>query len=189
MIAQLTGIIASRDERAVILDVNGVGYKLALSLETLGGIKVGDKLTLQTHLAVRENALDLYGFADQRELEFFELLLTVSGIGPKSALATLSLAPPDVLQKAILSGDASYLTKVSGVGKKSAEKIVLELKDKLGTLEGHQSDTLQTEAEAVEALQALGYSLAEARRALKDIPAEIADTGERVKHALQYLGK
>ncbi len=189
MIGQLTGIVARRDQKSVILDVSGVGYKLWVSLETLKGIKADDKLTLQTYLAVRENALDLYGFANARELQFFELLLSVSGIGPKSALAILSLAPPEVLEKAIVSGDSAYLTKVSGVGKKSAEKIVLELKDKLGALEGYGNGELQTEAEAVEALQALGYSLAEARQALKNLPADITDTGERVKHALKYLGK
>jgi Holliday junction DNA helicase RuvA len=188
MIGQLRGAVAHKGERHVILDVAGVGYRVATTPETVKTLSLSETSTLLTHLAVRENALDLYGFRTARELEFFELLLTVSGVGPKSALAIISLAPPDVLEKAILGGDASYLTKVSGIGKKSAEKIVVELKDKLVALTPAGGPTLNSEAEAVEALQALGYSLPEARTALKNVAGDL-DTGERVKQALKQLGK
>ena len=190
MISQLTGKIAHRGDKFVIVDVAGVGYRANLSLETLKKLQ-GEAGTVKfwTYLAVRENALDLYGFLDKRELDFFELLISVSGIGPKSAITILSLAPPEVLEKAIVSGDAGYLTKVSGIGRKSAEKIVLELKDKLGSIATSGKDELRGEAEAIEALQALGYSLREAREALKDVPNSVIDTGEKVKLALKQLSK
>ena len=130
MIAQLTGQIAHRDEKGVILDVAGVGYRVSLSVESLKALPRSESTAkLHTHLAVRENALDLYGFVTRDEHDFFELLLTVSGIGPKSAIAILSLATPKMLERAISAGDAAYLSKVSGIGKKSAENIALELKD------------------------------------------------------------
>lgn len=190
MIGQLTGQVSHKGDRFIILEVVGVGYHVNLSLETLKRVeKEQANLKFWTYLAVRENALDLYGFLEQRELEFFELLISVSGIGPKSAITILSLAPPETLEKAITSSDAGYLTKVSGIGKKSAEKIVLELKDKLSDIAGLSDHELRGESEAIEALQALGYSLREAREALKNVPDTIIDTGEKVKQALKKLGK
>ena len=192
MIAQLTGQITYRDEKMIILEVAGVGYKLALSAESLRQLPKSKQteVKLWTHLAVRENALDLYGFATKLEHDFFELLLSVSGIGPKSAISILSLATPDVLSKAIATNDSSYLTKVSGIGRKNAEKIVLELKDKLIHLGGSNSAIVSTseETEAIEALQALGYSLRDSRDALKNIPAK-ASTSEKVKLALKDLSQ
>ena len=192
MIAQLTGQISHRDEKGVILDVAGVGYKVYLSAESLRNLPKGEApVQLFTHLAVRENALDLYGFVTKIEHDWFGLLISVSGIGPKSALGILSIAPPAVLQKAISSADSGYLTKVSGIGKKSAEKIVLELKDKLDGVSRGASLTgqnLSNETEAIEALQALGYSLREAREALHNLPTNL-DTGEKVKSALKMLAK
>ena len=189
MIGQLVGVINYRSDRYIILDVNGVGYKVFLSAETLSRLPAGE-ICLWTHLVVREDVLDLYGFQEKQELEFFELLIAVSGIGPKSALGILSLAPPAVLEKAIVAGDSSYLTKVSGIGRKSAEKIIVELRDKLGSLAGAEtSASLQEEAETIEALQALGYSLREAREALRQVPAELTDTGDKVKAALKLLSK
>ncbi len=189
MIAKLTGTLDSRTTRFAVLDVGGVGYKVFVSEETLKTLPTiaGAALSLWTHLAVRENALDLYGFAAREELEFFELLLGVSGIGPKSALAILSLAPPETLARAIGASDSSYLTRVSGIGKKSAEKIIIELRDKIGTLE-LGGESLAEEGEAIEALQALGYTLREARAALKRVGAETAGTGDKVKAALKLLG-
>ncbi len=190
MISQLTGKIAHRGDKFVIVEVAGVGYRVNLSLEALKKLQgEAGVVKFWTYLAVRESALDLYGFLEQRELDFFELLIGVSGIGPKSAITILSLAPPEVLEKAITASDASYLTKVSGIGRKSAEKIVLELKDKLGSIAGAEKSELRGEAEAIEALQALGYSLREAREALKDVPSSATDTGDKVKLALKHLGK
>jgi Holliday junction DNA helicase RuvA len=118
------------------------------------------------------------------------MLISISGIGPKGALGVLSVASVDTLRKAISAGDTSYLTKVSGIGKKIAEKIVLELKEKLGGADFISgSETLQEEQDAIEALQALGYSMSEAREALKQISVDISGTSARVKEALKNLGK
>ena len=113
---------------------------------------------------MREDVLDLYGFLDHRELEFFEMLISVSGIGPKGALSILGITSIETLRKAISTGDTSYLTKVSGIGKKTAEKIIIELRDKIGEEKGGSS--LQGELDALEALKSLGYSQNEAREAL-----------------------
>lgn len=189
MIGKLSGKIAHKGDRFIIVDVNGVGYKLFVTPETLSSVISHESIvSFWTYLAVRENALDLYGFSQKRELEFFELLLAVSGIGPKSAQAIISLAPPDILAKAIAGGDSSYLTKVSGIGKKSAEKIIIELRDKIGSLET-DGKNLKGESDAIEALQSLGYTLREAREALQRVDPNIADTSAKVKAALKFLGK
>lgn len=190
MIAQLTGTIAITESDSVIIQAGGVGYRVYVSSDTHRVLvrEKNNEVTLWTHLAVRENAMDLYGFSARSELDFFELLIDVPGIGPKSALAILSLATTETLQQSIVSGDTTYLTKVAGIGKKTAEKIVLELKDKLGGLEGDGPD-LKNETDAVSALRSLGYSLAEARDAVKAVPQNITGTSERVREALKLLGK
>lgn len=188
MIGKLSGKIIHREGRFIIIDVNGVGYKLFVTPETLKAENSSLTTTqFWTYLAVRENALDLYGFLDKRELDFFELLLSVSGIGPKSAQAILAIAPPDILTKAIAGGDSSYLTKVSGIGKKSAEKIIIELRDKIDALE--VDSNLKGESDAIEALESLGYTLREAREALQRVDTNITDTGAKVKAALKFLGR
>ena len=174
----------------MVLNVSGVGYKIFGSLDTLRllGKSRGETVEVWTHLAVRENALDLYGFLERSELEFFEMLITISGIGPKSAIGILSVAPVDTLRKAVSSGDTSYLTKVSGIGKKNAEKIVIELRDKLGALDSYGSagGVLKEEADAISALEALGYTLKDAREALKGVEGNT--TEEKLKQALRQLG-
>jgi Holliday junction DNA helicase RuvA len=134
---------------------------------------------------VREDALDLFGFSEYQELEFFQMLLSVSGIGPRSALTILGIATTETLKKAIGSGDISYLTKISGIGKKTAEKIVIELRDKLE--DSGADSNLQGELDALEALKSLGYSQAEAREALKKVKSD-ADTNTKVREALKILG-
>ncbi|MCR4330264.1 MAG: Holliday junction branch migration protein RuvA, partial [Patescibacteria group bacterium] len=145
-------------------------------------------VSLWTHLAVRETSLDLYGFLEQPELEFFEMLITISGIGPKSALGILSVAPIDTIKHAIASGDTSYLTKVSGIGKKNAEKIVVELRDKLGGAHALDGTMLKEDADVVAVLQSIGYSVKEARDALKGISKDTVGTSEKIKEALKQLG-
>ncbi len=190
MISHLTGTILLKTERHLILDVGGVGYKVAATTETLGKSKAEETVSLWTHLAVRENALDLYGFLTKEEQNFFELLITVSGIGPKSALAIFNVASVETLRRAISSGDTSYLTKVSGIGRKTAEKIVLELREKIGAQgDSEKGSSAQNEVDAVEALKSLGYSQFEAREAVKKIEPSITDTGARVKAALKQLAK
>ncbi len=191
MIAHITGTVSFRGISYVVIDVEGVGYKIFSTPETLLGIgEANDPITLYTHMAVRENSMDLYGFPRRAELEFFELLITISGIGPKSALGIISVAPVDTLKRAISAGDPSYLTQVSGIGKKNAQKIVLELRDKLsaGLVSDDVSGMMKEETDALAALQSLGYTTAEARDALKDVPADIAGTDMRIKEALRRLG-
>ncbi len=188
MIGQLTGKISHLGEKFLILDVSGVGYKVSATTETLQKSKLGTDLTLWTHLVVREDALDLYGFVDKTELDFFQLLISISGVGPKGALSILSLAPPETLRKAISSGNTSYLTQVSGIGRKIAEKIVLELRDKIGGIET-ENNSLEKDTEVIMALEALGYSNREARESLRKIPDEISETGAKIKEALKQLHK
>lgn len=192
MISHLSGTLLHANERYTVIDVGGVGYKVRVTIDTLEFLKksADKKVSLWTHLAVREDALDLYGFRNQEELEFFELLISVSGIGPKSALGILSVAPMNHLREAITQGDTATLTKVPGIGAKGAQKIILELRDKLGGIEGFStSSTLRDEHDAIEALRALGYSERDAREALKHIPEEIKGTTARIKEALKHLGK
>ena len=184
MIGHLTGTLLHQDLKFIILDVSGVGYKIHTNMGGLDN-KSTETLNFWTYLAVRENSLDLYGFQKKEELDFFELLLTVSGIGPKSAMGILSVATLQNLRNAVISGDTAHLTKVSGVGKKNAEKIVIELKDKLGDVFTEDS-TLSGDMDALEALKSLGYGEREAREALKKIPEE-KNIGEKIKKAMKLL--
>lgn len=191
MIAHLEGNIIYGTDRFLIVDVAGVGYKVWVTTDTIAGFTMGDKATFWIYTAVRETSIDLYGFNTTDEMSFFTLLLDVSGIGPKSALSILSLAPIDTLKKAIATGDTSYLNKVSGIGKKTAEKIVVELRDKLQSFKNKEGEEnlLRDEGDVIEALKTLGYTQNEARNALKEIPSEIESTNERIKYALGILGR
>ncbi len=192
MIGRLTGNIAHTDSKYIILDVNGIGYKVATTIDIMSRLgKEDGKVTLWTYLAVKENALDLYGFSSPQELDFFELLITISGIGPKTALGILNVASINALETAIQTSDTSHLIKVSGIGKKVAEKIVMELKDKIDKI-SHTPESkhaMREDADVVEALKSLGYSQNESREALKELPKNIVKTGDKVKEALKILGK
>ena len=191
MISRITGTVIDKSEKFAVVDVNGVGYKLYCSMDTLAGLELDALASLHTYLVVREDALDLYGFASADDQGFFELLISVSGIGPKSALGILNVTSVDSLRQAIGSGDTGYLTKVSGIGRKTAEKIVLELRDKLRAHVNMKeaSPALRAESDAVEALKALGYSQNEARDALKEVAADIVGTNARIREALKILGQ
>ena len=192
MISRLTGSIAHIDPKYIVLDVNGVGYKVFTTVDIMTRLgKEKDLVTLWTYLAVRENALDLYGFTSLQEINFFELLITISGIGPKTALGILNLASVNTLETAIQTGDTSHLIKISGIGKKVAEKIVVELKDEVEKI-SHSVESkisMRGDADALEALKSLGYSQNEARDALKEISKEITKTSDKVKEALKILGR
>ncbi|MDQ5949224.1 MAG: holliday junction helicase RuvA [Patescibacteria group bacterium] len=185
MIGYLKGIVVHQDIRSVILDVHGVGYKVFTNT-TLLDAQTTQPIEFWTYLSVRENALDLYGFQNREELLFFELLISVSGIGPKSALGILSVATLPNLRHAISTGDTSHLTKVSGIGRKNAEKIVLELKDKIGEWTVENSTSASGEIDALEALKSLGYGEREVREALKKV-SDISDTGDKIKAVLKLL--
>lgn len=186
MIGSIKGQIILKKDRFVLVDVAGVGYKANVSPSDSAFLKkIGDEVFFWTYLHVREDALDLFGFSEYKELEFFQMLLSVSGIGPRSALTILGIATTETLKKAIGSGDISYLTKISGIGKKTAEKIVIELRDKLE--EDNSDGSLQNELDVMEALKSLGYSQSEVREALKKVQID-ADTNTKVKEALKILG-
>ncbi len=187
MIGLLEGIITYKDDRSIILSANGVGYLVYTPTHTLTTSLVGKPATLWTHLVVREDALDLYGFSEREELSYFKLLIGISGIGPKSALAILSLAPPATLRQAILSNNTVYLTKVSGIGRKSAEKIIIELRDKLGTLNTQEIGLVSGDADLFDALQTLGYQPRDIREIIQHLPASADSTDKRIKEALKLL--
>jgi len=191
MISLLIGTIEETATNHVVLDVSGIGYKVYMTADAIHGMKSGAKAKLYTYLAVREDALDLYGFPRRSDREFFELLISVSGIGPKSALNILSLASAETLSGAIRTGSTAHLTKISGIGKKTAEKIVLELRDKLGATLGYESDEsragMESDIDASQALRALGYDADEARDALKKVGPDVTDVGAKVKAALKVL--
>ena len=187
MIARLTGRPAGRSPDGLVLDVNGVGYLVAATPAVLRRATVGTDLTVETYLHVREDALQLYGFADAEERELFVHLLTVSGIGPKVALAVVSGSPAAELRRAIALGDHARFQAIPGIGKKTAERIVLELREKLGAVvEPALAAVGDAPGHVVarDALVELGYSLVDAERALAevdpDLPAE-----ERVRIALR----
>jgi len=186
MIMRVEGAIALKKDSFVVVDVAGVGYKIFVSMPTLASL--GLSASLWTHMAVRENSMELFGFLTEQELSFFEMLIGVSGVGPKSALGITGVTSIESLKRAIAHGDISHLTGVSGIGKKTAEKIVLELKDKLLALGfSDESGTLREESDTVEALVSLGYSRQEARNAMQKVSADTLSTNDKIKEALKYL--
>jgi len=188
MIGYLEGTMRHIADNHAIVMAGGVGYKVFATKETLARLTLDHEAAFWTYLAVRETALDLYGFPAEDELGSFELLLTVSGIGPKSALAILDAASSETLRSAIASGNASYLTSVSGIGKKTAEKIVLELKDKVIAGSSAGAAMPKGDTEALEAMRALGYSADEGRKALRNVPNDVEGSSERLREALRILG-
>ncbi|MDD5396613.1 MAG: Holliday junction branch migration protein RuvA [Candidatus Moranbacteria bacterium] len=189
MIAKLTGKIDLLHDNYAIVDVNGIGYKVFVTLHTFGTIAGKTNIELYTHTYVREDTLALYGFVDIAELEMFELLISISGIGPKAAMGILAIADPKTIGMAVLNEDPSILTRVSGVGKKIAQRVILELKNKIKDMPLGEKAQLESDSDAFEALVAMGYSVSESREALKLIPSDIKDVGERVKLALKSLGR
>ena len=172
-----------------MVDVNDIGYKIFVTDFAMGKIAGEEEVELYTHTYVREDALSLYGFLTLDELEMFELLISISGIGPKAAIGILTIAEPKTIRTAIITGDSSILTRVSGVGKKTAERVILELKNRIAELPGEDQGMARADSEAIEALASLGYSVAQAREALKDVPEKVKDVSERVREALKRLGK
>ena len=185
MIGYLNGNVLEVRGDHLILLVNGVGYKVLAPLSLLVSVEKDSSLSLYIHTHVREDQLSLFGFQNETELFVFEKLISVSGIGPKSALSMLSTNSPTSLAHAIESGDATTLSRTPGVGKRTAEKIILELRGKLSHLSnGEESKELE---EVRLALEALGYSSKEVHETLKDIKADGKTTGTLIKEALTRL--
>lgn len=190
MIATLHGKIQARTDDSLIVNVGGVGFRVRVPTGTLANLgAVGSEVQLFTHLHVREDELSLYGFATEDELRLFETLLTVSGIGPKVGMGILSSAPADTLRIAIAQGNLDVLTALPGIGKKTAQRLVLELKGKVDVSGlGEVSELTPVDKDVMDALINLGYSAAEAARAARSVPSNVKTIEERVRIALQYLG-
>ncbi|TSC68702.1 MAG: holliday junction DNA helicase RuvA [Parcubacteria group bacterium Gr01-1014_56] len=191
MIGKLEGTFSgTHPDGAAILMVSGVGYAVYVPLSVLVSIQSNPAASLFIHTAVREDALDLYGFLSHEDLSFFKQLIGISGIGPRSALGILNVADTPTLKRSIAAGDNSMLTKVFGIGKKSAERIVVELRDKLADQAAARGEAvgMGEDGEVIEALMALGYSASESRRAIKEIKGA-SGVSERISAALKYLGK
>lgn len=190
MIATLRGEVTQIEENALILDVGGVGLRVFVPAPVRSRTKAGDALLLYTHLVVREDALTLYGFEAQSERELFNVLLGVDGVGPKVALSVLSTMTLDSIQRAVFADEADMLSRVPGVGKKTAQKMALHLKDKLRPMDtlATMASMSDTDSEVLAALTALGYSVVEAQSAIQSLPKDAPDdTEERLRMALGYF--
>jgi Holliday junction DNA helicase RuvA len=188
MISYLAGNVIDRGENWLIIETGGVGYKVFVPADTLFAANANEKLTLYCHHHFTQDSQSLYGFPRKRDLELFELIIAVSGIGPKSALSILSRAKSEEVEQAILTGDATLFTAISGVGKKKADHIIVELRPRLtgrqtGDLAKAGSDTRNV----LSALEGLGYKRDEIAAVLKDMPGNLATDADRIKWALRHL--
>lgn len=188
MIARITGIVVDADEKSIVVENNGIGYQVFMT--HLDMPTIGDSITLLTVFVVREDAQELYGFTSTISRDLFKLLITISGIGPRGAMGILSLANPNDLLTYIARGDATYLTKVSGIGKKTAQKIILELQSKVEDMMQIGGMGAVTN-DALDALTALGYSPADIRAALAQLPSDIDtnDTQVVIRGVLKIVRK
>jgi Holliday junction DNA helicase RuvA len=188
MIARLDGTILSVDEEHVILEVGGVGFDVGVADASI--YRVGKQAVIFTYLHVRENELALYGFESREAKALFELLLGVNRVGPKVALSIMGTLSAETLQRAIVNRQPEVLARASGVGRKTAEAIILHLKDKVQELRGPSLDMGEGDADVIAALTALGFSVVEAQRALQKIPRdEELSVEERIRKALSLLGR
>ena len=204
MISYIRGELCDIEEQKAIVDVNGVGYGIYMPQQALSLLPpMGQQVKIHTYLNIREDAMQLFGFLTKEDLNVFRLLIGVNGIGPKAGLNILSCLSPDELRFAVLSGDAKAISATPGIGKKTAEKLILELKDKLNiedmlehAAHGGDSEDLASgtdtasntmQAEAVQALTALGYGSAESRRAVKKSSPECSSVEDILKEALKFL--
>lgn len=189
MIAHVRGQVAEKFANSVIIDVQGVGYEVSLTGIDFDNLNLNDDIKLYTYHHIREQSEELFGFTSLAAKKLFELLITVQGIGPKAAMSILSLATPEEVRNAIANADAGYISKAAGVGKKSAERVIVDLRDKVGlpTYYGRKTEPEQTipaNDEALDALMALGFTLADATKALEGIGQDLA-VEERIREALK----
>lgn len=190
MIAHVIGEVAEKFNGSLIVDVHGVGYEVAVALGDYEKASLNEQVKFYTYHHIREQSQELFGFSTLAAKKLFEMLITVQGVGPKAALAILSLGEAENVRNAIANSDSAYIQKATGVGKKTAERVVVDLSDKVGlpTHYGRDNEPIQTELntadEALEALMALGYTLADASKALEGVDANLP-TGQRVTEALK----
>ena len=191
MIGSLAGIVEYLDNPYAIINVNGVGYKVLLPQTIFNKLKLKQKTKLFTYTYVREDALDLFGFESIDNLKMFENLISVSGIGPKTAINIFSFGDKTTITKAIIKGDVDFFTNIPRLGKKNAQKIIIELRSKLGSDENLNlsEEDKKSEQEITQALKTFGFSLQEAKEAIKAIKNQGKTTEEKIRLALKYLGK
>jgi Holliday junction DNA helicase RuvA len=191
VIARLQGRVAARDKDSLIVEVNGLGFRVLVPAPVLAAAQVSEPVALFTYLHVRENELTLYGCGSEEELALFQQLLSVSGVGPKVTLALLSAMSPDALRLAIGQEQPELLSRVPGIGKRTAEKIIFHLKDKIPVEAVPEGLAALTEAdtEVIDALTSLGYSIVEAQRAVQSVPREVTEVEDRLRMALAYFVK
>ena len=190
MIASLSGTILKIEDNSLVVGVGGVGVRVFVPrtvLEDVGG--VGRSVRLHTHLIVREQELSLYGFEAEEDLQLFEVLLGVNGVGPKVALSILATLSPELLKSAIMREETAVLQRVPGIGKKTAERIMFQLRDKLDMSQVNTAVPLvsDVDADVIDFLTGLGFSIVEAQSALQNIPRDVKSFDERVQMALQHL--
>jgi len=190
MIAHVSGVVSEKFNSSIIVDVHGVGYEVAVALGDYDQATLNEPVKFYTHHHIREQSQELFGFSSLAAKKLFEMLITVQGVGPKAALAILSLGDSEVVRNAIANADSAFITKASGVGKRIAERVVVDLTDKVGlalrtniSSEG-ASQQLAHSDEALEALMALGYNLNDATRALEGVSTDLS-TADRVTQALR----
>lgn len=190
MITYLKGKVLHKLSNSIILLVDNIGYKIYVSNNFYNDLKKGSQVEIYTYHHVRDDLSDLYGFKNLEELDFYEMLLSVSGVGPKSAINILSIASISDIKESIARGDSALLIKVSGIGKKTAERLVLELKDKILKLGSYDLEAPSSfSGDDIDALLALGYSISEAREALNQVDPSISEVSTRVKEALKRMSK
>ena len=193
MIASLNGIIEAVSKDSMIVNVNGIGFKVAVTTSVLSEFgSIGREIKLFTHFHIREDDMSLFGFASPDEMRLFETLISVSGLGPKTGMAMLSALSADQIAMAIASGSVETLTTIPGIGKKTADRLILELKDKVGgvLISTPAGRAAQENADVVSALVSLGYSVQETTKAVNALPTgKLLSLEEKVKLTLQYLGK
>ncbi len=196
MITYLKGKIFYKGSGFVVILVSDIGYKVFVNEKFFSKLESDQETEIYTHQYVREDSLDLYGFQSQEQLNLFELLLSISGIGPKSALNATSVADSEEFKDYIARGDSSLLTQVSGIGKRTAERVVVELRDRIGALpsggvagagRGQEGSSARITQDEIDALISLGYSLTQARDALSRVDPEIRDSGQRIREALKNM--
>jgi holliday junction DNA helicase RuvA len=191
MLAYIKGQVKLKTEQFVVVENGGIGYKIFVPADILVELKEGEETEFYTYQHVREDALLLFGFKSYNQLQLFELLISISGVGPKTALGVFAVAEPADIKSAIVNEDASVLKKVSGIGAKTAERIVLELKNKIKGDFGEirTKEEMSGDVDSIEALVSLGYPANEAREALREVGKEVVGASDRVREALKVLGK
>ena len=186
MFRWIKGTVVAKSFNDLVIETGGVGYRIFCTPHTINSAHIDKVLEVWLYTSVRENAIDIYGFLNKEELSFFELLLTINGIGPKSAITIMSTSSVETINEGILSGDANYFSKITGIGKKTAEKIIIGLKDKMGVISLGEKESAGSFA--IDALTALGYSEKDSRSVVQKIKNK-ENTEEIVKEALKMLNK